>query len=89
MLCAVLSLVMLPSLLLGKANVVILPGLLLFVPIVTSIYRALQYGVWRHLGTLIILYFVFYIARALIIVQYAYDRIWQGFSAGNSSAGKS
>jgi glycosyltransferase involved in cell wall biosynthesis len=67
--CMLLSLVLLPFVLFGSLSLayVVLPFLL--VPSVTVLYRIWQHGNFRYVPHLMVLYFVFYFARSLTVVE--------------------
>ncbi len=74
MACLASVLATLPWVLSGQLNPLIFPALLLLVPLVTAVYRCYQFRAIRHILAFVVLYFVFYIARALIILQFLFER---------------
>lgn len=64
----------------GESFSLILPiSLVLFVPILTSLYRCFQYKNFFHFFQLILLYFLYYVARAEAIVRIVYSKIFKDY----------
>jgi glycosyltransferase involved in cell wall biosynthesis len=76
LLCCVIALLTLPSILMGKLSPLRVLGLLLFVPVLTAVYRAIQYETIRPFPALVVLYFVFYVARGITFVQFLYRLVF-------------
>ena len=77
LLCLIVAVLTLPSVVLGKLSPFRLPGLLLFVPVLTAVYRAIQYETFRPFPALVVLYFVFYVARTITLLQFLYGSIFR------------
>ncbi|UCG61422.1 MAG: glycosyltransferase [Candidatus Zixiibacteriota bacterium] len=84
LLCCLIALLILPSIIAGKLSPVRLVALLLFVPLVTAFYRAVQYRAFVHIPAFIVLYFLFYIARGGTFLQYMYRLIMGRIYLGKS-----
>lgn len=77
LLCLIVAVLTVPSVVLGKLSPFRLLGLLLFVPVLTAIYRVIQYETVRPFPALVVLYFVFYVARSVILLQFIYGSIFR------------
>jgi glycosyltransferase involved in cell wall biosynthesis len=86
MVCLVAMLVSIPWVLSGEVNPIILPALLLFIPAVTAVYRSYQFKAFRHILAFVVLYFVFFVARALIILQFLFGRTLERVFSGRESS---
>ncbi|UCD63462.1 MAG: glycosyltransferase [Candidatus Zixiibacteriota bacterium] len=85
MACWLAALVVLPQVIAGRLSAAVPVILLLIVPVITTAYRALQYRAYRHFPSLVVLYAVFYVARALIIAQLLFAKATGG---GDSARGQ-
>lgn len=72
LLCCIIAVLTLPSVVMGKLSPFRLIGLLLFVPVLTAVYRTVQFKTFRHFPALVVLYFVFYVARTITFIQFLY-----------------
>lgn len=74
LLCCLATVVHLAATTWISATPILIPVWVLLIPAVTALYRGFQFGVYTYIPSLVVLYFVFYIVRASVVVKFLYRK---------------
>lgn len=68
------ALALIPFAVITALSPIWIAGLILLVPVITVIFRTLQYGNFRHFFQLIYIYIIYYIARSLTFIKLIFNQ---------------